>query len=56
MINYHSRAKYGDRLPLIARVARTYNYFVGDRIASYFLKELGITDKAINSKKILSKL
>ena len=56
MINYHSRAKYCDRLPLVATVARKYNYFVGDRIASYFLKELGITDKAINSKKILSKL
>lgn len=56
MTKYHSRAKYGNRLPLIAKIARTYNSFVGDRIASYFLKELGITDKSIDSKKIMSQL
>ena len=59
IINFHTKSKYGDRLPLLTSLARKYNEYASERISAYFLKELGIFKddvKRIDSKKFLSKL
>ena len=59
LIEFHTKSRFGDRLPLLTSIARKYNEYASDRIIAYFLKELGIFNKdvkRIDSKKLLSKL
>ncbi len=59
LIEFHTKTRFGNRLPLLTSIARKYNEFASDRIVTYFLKELGIFEKdvkRIDSKKLLSKL
>ena len=59
LIKFHTKTRFGNRLPLITSIARNYNEFTSDKIITYFLKELGIFDKdvkRIDSRKLLSKL
>jgi hypothetical protein len=59
LIEFHTKTRFGDRLPLLTAIAKKYNDYATDRIKAYFLKELGIFKKDIksfDSKKLLSKL
>ena len=59
LIEFRTKTRFGNRLPLITSIAKKYNEFASDKIKTYFLKELGIFDKEIkriDTKKFLSKL
>lgn len=59
LIVFHSKTRFGNRLPLVTSIARKYNQFTADRISTYFMKELGLFDKEItriDTKKLISKL
>lgn len=59
LIEFHTKTRFGNRLPLITSIAKKYNEYASDKIITYFLKELGIFDdnvKRIDTKKFLSKL
>ena len=59
LIEFHSKTRFGNRLPLVTAIARKYNEFTADRISTYFLKELGIFNKdvtRVDTQKLLTKL